>query len=404
MNVVSRTRSFLSHGTTTTSCSPISRTRFDPFNHGTTTIEHRVVSPEVHSRLSRVLYDHWHLRATDIQQTSSSAEITSNNFRVVDSSNLKGNLKLSKINDPETQAVVNAIVQYCFFMELPVPTLIRTQNKKTYVVDGKDVFVLHYFIGGTHFDGSREELIFTAQGMARLHHVFNTMPIGLVESDQCDRRVLTASSRDIAHSVTSPQIPQFVDEKKGNFAHDRNEFEALMRTVRGRGTRTEFDAEVLSILDEVNDASRLVCGVQLDQLPTQPIHSDLHPHHVIFDPKTKELLVILDFDHVHFSQRARDIGWTMHRFARTYGAQTEMNLDNGADILDRARLFLEMYSRINQIGDSEVRAIPLLLADEAIRRVMIILRLNYIDGNPAWNFDLAKQVTMLREAALFENL
>jgi len=49
----------------------------------------------------------------------------------------------------------------------------------------------------------------------------------------------------------------------------------------------------------------------------------------------------------------------------------------------------------------EIKALPLAIQDEALRRVITILGNHYLRNNTAWSFDLPKQVTTLREGAIF---
>ena len=93
----------------------------------------------------------------------------------------------------------------------------------------------------------------------------------------------------------------------------------------------------------------------------------------------------------------------MHRFARTFGKKTEKQNDIGNTINERARIFLETYSETGQLTQAEIAAIPLVLQDEASRRILHILD-GALKNNTEWLFDLPKQLILLKEAELFKDI
>jgi Ser/Thr protein kinase RdoA (MazF antagonist) len=299
-------------------------------------------------------------------------EKNGNNFRA-DAGSVSYVLKKSRINEPESQKLVNECIAYLKGKSVPVPEIIPTLNGSTFYEEGRDIFCLYGFIGGENFDGSGDELENVAVGIGRLHKALENLPY----KDE-------------------------VKKLKGEvIRHDRELLENISKKLRENGERTEFDSYVLGILDEIDECSREIGGAEIDGLPFQAVHYDLHPHNVLFNGESKEVLAFLDFDPLCYSQRARDVGFGMHRFARTYGEKTERKLDVGAGLNDRANLFLKAYIETNQIKDEEIKALPLLIQDEAIRRVIIILDNHYFKNDTTWSFDLGKQVTTLREGKLF---
>lgn len=74
------------------------------------------------------------------------------------------------------------------------------------------------------------------------------------------------------------------------------------------------------------------------------------------------------------------------------------------DIVDRAKRYLDEYIKRNSLTDREIAAIPHLIADEALQRVMLHLILHYEKGETRSDFDLQKQLETLRESALFSKL
>ncbi len=159
----------------------------------------------------------------------------------------------------------------CTDLGLPpvhVPHLVRTPQGYSFFNHDDGIFSLQNFIEGEHFDGSRRELSRAAQEIGRLHQALEKIPF---EDD--------------------------VKRIKGTvISHDRTLLEHLLKVVKKRGPQTPYDAAVLSVLDEIDDASLKVTSYPIDRLPLQVIHYDLHPHNALFDTKSKEVLAILDYD------------------------------------------------------------------------------------------------------------
>src|SRR3989338_6714438 len=344
----------------------------DPFNHGTTTVEYEEMPKSEASRLATILKEGWGRCDVNILRLSAGAEKNSNHFRVETKTGVYL-FKHSHINNPETQDVVNRAVAYLNDNCVKTPTIIPTTEGATFYVTGNEVFCFYDFIEGEHFDGSQAELQNVAGEIARLHGALATIPY--------EREI-----RGLNGSVVG---------------HNREALERIIKAVREHGEQTEFDSYALGILDEIDERSRAIVDVKVDGLPSQIVHYDLHPHNVLFSPESKEVASILDFDSLRYSQRARDVGFGMHRFARTCGAKTERRNDVGMDVRDRAKLFLNSYVAENELTDEEMRVLPLAIQDEAMRRVITGLGNHYLRSDTTWSFDLPKQVTTLHEGGFF---
>ncbi|MBT6774588.1 phosphotransferase [Candidatus Woesearchaeota archaeon] len=347
-------------------------TDLDPFNHGIATVKYEKMPTAESSRLATILKEGWGRDEVDILRLSAGAEKNSNNFRVETKSGVYL-LKHSHINKPEVQDVVNRAVAYLKDNGIKTPTVIPTTKGTTFDVTDEGVFCFYDFIEGENFDGSQSELSNVAAEIGKFHKILATIPY-------------------------EAEIKRFNDSI---FAHNREELVRIIKAVKEHGEQTVFDSYVLGILDEVDELSQVIVEAKVDHLPSQIVHYDLHPHNVLFNGSSKELLALLDFDPLRYSQRARDVGFGMHRFARTCGAKTERKNDVSVDIRDRARLFLDSYVAENELTNEEIKVLPLAIQDEAMRRVMIVLGNHYLRNDTTWSFDLPKQVTTLREGGFF---
>jgi Ser/Thr protein kinase RdoA (MazF antagonist) len=347
----------------------MSYTNLDPFNHGTTTVTYDDVPAEEAENLKEIV-GQWGIIADSVQWLSAGAEKASNNFRV-DGDKGSFLLKRSHVGDGVKQGIIHSVLDYLVEEGLPVTAPLKMRDDSTFCVQGDSIYVVYDFIDGEHFDGSRYELGMVGYELARIHK-------GMAEMPYVDdvRRISTPL---ISHNLT------------------------LLEDIFSKVTPgTEFDNYVLSVRDEVLDASRRVAEVDFSGLPMQIIHYDLHPHNLLFRKINPDLEAFFDFDIMRYSQRIRDVAFAMHRFARTFGSQTERQQDVNVDVRDRAELFVNSYTSVEELTDNERKAIPLAVQDEALVRVGIILDGHYNKGRDTWTFDLEKQIETMREGSWFE--
>jgi Ser/Thr protein kinase RdoA (MazF antagonist) len=344
----------------------------NPFNHGTATIKYEHASDVESSRLAAILREGWGIDDAKFLRLSAGAEKNSNNFRVETSSGVYL-FKQSHINKPRTQDVISNAMSYLKDNSIKTPAIIPTNEGANHYVAKEGIFCFYDFIEGENFDGSQAELKNVAAEIGKLHRVLETIPF---------MRAIRKSNSSVV-------------------GHNRKKLGKIIEAAREHGEQTDFDSYAISILDEIDERSRAIIEAKIVDLPFQIIHYDLHPHNVLFDGSSKELLALLDFDPLRYSQRARDVGFGMHRFARTCGSETERKNDVGVDVRMRGRRFLDSYVTENELSDKEIKSLPLLIQDEAMRRVMNVLANHYLRNDTTWSFDLQKQVTTLREGSFF---
>ena len=349
----------------------MSHTEFDPFNHGSTGTAYSIVEDALHRELMRIADAGWSLKGIEkIEQSCAGAEKNSNNYRVVSDSGVFL-LKHSHINDTVQQDLVNRCLSYCRENKVPSAKIVPAANGKSYFVHDGEIYCLYDFIEGENFDGSRAELKEVASTLAEFHRVLEKIPY-----------------RDEIKSL------------KGKMErHDRGEVKKIINMIKSDSGDSDFDVQTAGIIDEINAASEEIAAVELEKLPFQIIHYDVHPHNLLFEKDGGRLLAYVDFDPMLYSQRVRDVGLAMHRMARTYGERTERKNDVGADIRKRAGVFLETYLQGNALEENELENISLIIRDEALGRTMKILGNHYLGNNTAWDFDLGKQITLLRESS-----
>ena len=134
------------------------------------------------------------------------------------------------------------------------------------------------------------------------------------------------------------------------------------------------------------------------KLPKQIGHFDFNPHNLIYNPKNYRIIALLDFDLIRVSQRARDIALGMHKISRVFGNKTERKNDVGGSIPNRTQIFLNGYNKIVKLTKKEESAIPDLIIDEGIRKIIYLLKKSYLDNDSIIKYEINKQITLINEA------
>lgn len=342
---------------------------FNPFNHGETTVRFKELTSSERENLIAVLKDGWGIRPDAIVAVDEGVKNT-NNFKVTTGSCDSYLLKRSHIDTIGGLSLVLEIVDYCRDQAIRVVDVIPSAEGRIFQWnDG--VYYLSNFIAGEHFDGSRSELNETARNLGVLHKALDNAPF-----------------RESVYSAKGILVE-----------HGREELQGLVDRLNKKRSLNDIpigedDLKFILAKSEAVDVEGIA------RLPFQVIHYDLHPHNVLFDTEKSDFLAFLDFDLSLYSQKARDLAFSMHRFSRTFGPDTERKNDIGGDIRERAKTFLHEYSRTGNITVEEVSAIPTMIEDESLRRILLILR-DYFSGQESRIFDLEKHIATLREADLF---
>jgi Ser/Thr protein kinase RdoA (MazF antagonist) len=346
----------------------------EPYNHGSTSVTYDPVDQEASEYARQTLQDGWNISPVlDVSQIHEAAEKSSNNYKIEVPGSQPLLLKHSHLSDPRIQELINRCIAHCANEGIKTSHIIPTTEGSSFHVAERGISCLYNFIDGEHFDGSRFEIRETARELARLHQVLQRLPY-----------------RDEIKLLKGVLIK-----------HDRDELARVAEAVSRSTGSSEFDDSVRANLKDILDRSAEIFDADIEGLPVQVIHLDLHPHNILFDRESHQVIAVLDFDPLQVSQRARDVGYTMHRLARTYGRKTERQNDIGADIRGRADCFLEAYLEINELTGNEMRMIPWAIQDEAMGRLISTLSGHYLKGDDTWSFELSKELTILQESLLF---
>ncbi len=358
-----------------TSMSPDARyTSFSHFNHWRSSIKYTEITPKKKEFIKRVLRAGWGITSFEsIMRIAAGKDASSRNYRI-ESGGRAYLMKEGHRANPHIRDLSNLFIRFCENEGAKVPHVRLTNHGWTYY--GQNcILSLYNFIEGENFGGSREGLREAAARLAQLDKILAKAPIRT----------------------------RLMDIKGVKRAHGSGEVKSLFNLMRSRGARDEAEQEFVSALGYLEEKSSSLSAHNPGTLPIQAIHGNVHPHNMLFS-KEGELLAFLDFESLICSQRAREVAFAMHRLARAYGEGTERREDLGLDIRERAKEFLSAYNSENPLEEAELRALRFLMQDEALCRVLTVLRNHYMRRDFQKDRHFRKRLTMLQETELFDFL
>lgn len=349
----------------------------NPFNHGQSSIAYKEISLKKNKKIINILDKGWGIKKIiSLSISEISTGFYSSIYRVI-TDKQKYILKKSKINNFNRQEIISGCINHLYRASFPVPKLIKTISGKYHFTHTEKPYFLMKYTSGEHFNGSRKELFNAGKLLAHLHLLLEKYPRhSQIKALKKDVYPLDLESLDTIRQVINNNI---------NITLDKDASVAVNTFLK------------LNFKKHINEMRSI-------KLPEQLGHFDFNPHNLIFNSKTQEIVALLDFDLIRISQRARDVSLGMHKLARIYGDKTEKKNDSGSSILSRAQVFLNGYNEISQLTQDEVSAISLLIIDEAIRKIIYLLKKIYLEHDLIVIPELSKQMTQINEAVKFQTL
>lgn len=352
----------------------ITRT-FLPNNHSNFSIHWKKVPGPTRTRiaflvLKKYAFDRVH--ENEIHQVGEWEQM-SNNFRVaVEIAGEKRYILFRKhleLNDKKTIDILDAVISYIGGMGIPAPRIIPTKyEEKSFFFEG-NYYTAYEFIRGSHFRGTKRELIALAHALARLHRALAGIPY-----EAAVRR-----RKKLLPPWTKKQWDLIFKEASRN--------------------RTVIDKAILNSRALIISAMAEAQKVRQAKLKKQVVHGDLHPQNTIFE--NGEIKAFLDFENAIWAERIRDVANAMHRFVRQYiiykGGYWKKLLAEGVF------LFLETYKKTLPLEREEEKLISAVIMDELLRKLSKDISKHYFSGESGFleKGELEKKLMLLREAHYF---
>lgn len=294
-------------------------------------------------------------------------EKMSNNFRITFRNSKQYPYVLLRKNilhkTENTLYLIHDIESELSRLAIPIPRVIPTKQGKIFFSSSGSLWQFFEYIEGSHYHGSKPELIDCAKSVALLHLAFRKVKLHIP--------TINTFSPDLNewNSLLSRQNPSdpFVNRiLKKNY---------------------KFILEQIRLVKSLEEKS---CDFRI-----QLIHRDLHPHNVLY--KNGHLVAFFDFGDVTSGQLIRDIGNACHRFVRQYVLYSQKPWKTA--LTSGIRSFLEAYQSISSLPGNEVALMPLFITDELLRKMYYILD-KYYNGDSTYieNGSLEKFINLLKEA------
>lgn len=358
---------------------------FEPNNHSNWLIKYKSVSSGLGSKISDLVLSNYSNFVKEIESVEQfdGTEINSNNFKVVFSDiSSQRNQVLVRMHKAFDEQFINAVHEVMLLLAeggCPVSSVFPNDNGDYVTRYGSEIFSLYKFMSGGHFRGSIEEICSTARGLAKFDKVLSVLP---------------ESSRLIVLRKES-----FIVDDRYTFSEDvwRDIF-ARASSRKLSGINDDFDIIILDYSQYILESVER-CGHEL-VLPSQLVHSDLHPHNLITDGSS--LLAIIDLDSINFWERMRAVSFALHRLIRQYLVNTPGESQSREKVLSIKDLFLDNYCGINSLSHLELANVGRLIEHEALRRATYIAKDFYYRDSTAWKLGINKQLLSLFEAQYFE--
>lgn len=284
-------------------------------------------------------------------------ESLSNNFKVVTS--LGQCFLLRRHIQHKESDLLNKINEILIELAkdgLKTPVIIKTILGGNCAYSKDDVWQLFEFIPGDYYRGTKEEIIAAALGIASLHN--------------CLAKIKVLDLPDIP--------PRITNEEWGNIS-----------------SSSEFDDG--TILKALKKNSQ-----KLIEMRKQVIHSDLHPHNLLFSGG--KLSAIIDFGNIAVGDERLDLASALHRLVRQFIINSDQDWEK--QWFAGSQLFMEAYCRIREIPEDFLPELSFWMREAILRKVSQI-NLWYQAGerNPAdLKFELRKFSSLLLEIDAVENL
>jgi hypothetical protein len=128
-----------------------------------------------------------------------------------------------------------------------------------------------------------------------------------------------------------------------------------------------------------------------------PTHIDLHPHNLLINPKIGPVFV--DIDSLQRADRVQNIGFATFKLVRQYIVHEQI-FKSYQKIKRDTRCFIDIVTKTAQIEEINCNDICLLATAEVLRRLALIIDLNRLQGNRAWNTVLHMHLMALHEIPL----
>lgn len=269
-------------------------------------------------------------------------------------------------------------------MGVAVPEIRASRQGEDFIEVSGEFYIAFSFIEGSHFIATVESYKSFASHLAKLHLSLAQLPKDIQKDLVAFNERNGMAYYHVVKKVTSDDIENICialgedDNEIANFIKSESEF------LKG-------------IADLISSHA-----FELSKFPQQIIHSDIHPHNVLY--KGVELKAFIDFDAARLSERIRDVCMGVYRFGRQLLVNANLDGSIKTKAQELSAVFLNEYQSVSPLTQEEVQLLPIVLYDEFLRKLMFVLKNMVQKKNIAWSPDVLKFFTALKEIPYFFNI
>lgn len=307
----------------------------------------------------------WGLAPSAAIEQFGGAEINSHNFKVHTATGTWLCKRAPADAEPRLRRAL-ALAAWLAPQHLAIPGPVRARDTSFLVPRGDWVWCVWPFVDGTFFHGGTTALQAAASLTGRLHRRLTYTPGGMWPVTKW-----TYGFEDAADLLDT------AGKDRANWARAFGEIPA---EHLGRWSR--------ALPAMVHGLSARVAAWGYDVL--QPCHGDLHPHNLLM--RGSEVAAILDVDSLVVAPYPVTCGFARYKLVRQAASA-------GGDPVALGRAFALSLRMVGPRAHLDDDALREGARAEVVRRLLLVLRLHYRDGNSRWNHVLGVHLSGLDEIA-----
>ena len=293
-------------------------------------------------------------------------EINSNNFLVATSSDASWILKRwHGIDAEDTYESKCRLLAWLVSEKQPVSSPLLAIDGKYVFREENAVWAVFQYIRGDYFSGSGSQLETAAAGIGQLYTILKKKPADLIVGEGPVHLSL-ADDFTLRNSLAL--------KSKWHTQLSTEQTELL----------TAYYVSIIAKWDALN-RTNLASG------PPQCSHYDLHPHNLLMQGNS--LVALLDFDSCSVQKPGFGLAFSLLKLVR----QTVVCQKKQQSPALLAKQFIKILKKTLDIDEAFYQQLPLFAEAEVLRRIALILRLNFEQGNSDWNHVLPIQLRHLDE-------
>lgn len=253
-----------------------------------------------------------------------------------------------------------------------VPRVVRNKSGEGIVAsqDGSH-WCLFDFVDGDFFKGGEQELLSTAFEIGRLQRALSTLPDSLKLPKKWDYGTASDAEAFRAASAGKQEWPKIFGKETSVFLSENWDL-------------------VLRVSQELEEKN-----TQIQSAPVGMCHCDLHPHNILMN--NGKLSAFIDFESFTLMPVSASLGYAGYKLIKQHTVSQGFSETFPDRIFDAAQRFLNGVHEGGGSASFDLETFRLLALAELFRRLLIVFRLNFVEGNNEWNHVLPMHLAGLGE-------